>query len=92
MRSEEGRRDWWAIGSVTLGIASVVTCFTIVGGLLLGGVAMVLGWMALRRQEPEDPIPGARTLAMTGIACGGAGVLGATLIVVFWEWFGSLWG
>ncbi|WP_062522096.1 DUF4190 domain-containing protein [Demequina silvatica] len=92
MRSEENRRDWLAIAAVVLGIVSVVTCFTMIGGLLLGGVAMALGWMSLRRQDPEDPIPGARTLAITGIACGAAGVLGAVLIVVFWQQFGSLWG
>ena len=70
-----------AVASLVVGIISLPAVFTLVGGVLLGGVALGLGIAALRRSK-RTGAPG-RGLAIGGIVTGAAGLLLGGLVLAF---------
>lgn len=75
-----------AIAALVLGILALVTFWTVVGGIVLGLVAIVLGVVALRRVRRGTAA--GRGRAITGVVLGTVGLLlgvawGALFIWVF---------
>jgi hypothetical protein len=71
-----------AIAALVLGIAALVLCWTAIGGLLLGLLAVVLGIVALRRARRG--VAGGQGRAIAGLVTGALGlVLGALFLVVY---------
>lgn len=68
-----------AIAALVLGVLALLTCWTIVGGLLLGLLALVLGLVALGRARKGRAA--GKGLAIAGVALGvvGAGIAGVLL-------------
>lgn len=64
-----------AIASMVVGIASLVLCATIFGGIVGGIVAVVLGIIALKKAQ-------SKAMSITGIATGGLAFLIAVIIFV----------
>lgn len=73
-----------AIASLVLGICGIVLCFC--SGFISGGLGIVglpLGIVALRRITKGEADPGAKGLAIAGVACSGVALaLGAVGIVL----------
>lgn len=70
-----------AVASLVVGIVSLPAVLTVVGGVLLGGIALGLGIAALRRSK-RTGAPG-RGLAIGGIVTGAAGLLLGGLVLAF---------
>lgn len=71
----------FAIAALVLGILAVLSCWTVVGGILLGLVAIILGIVGWRRANR-----GAATgkgMAITGVVLGTIGLLLSVVFVVF---------
>ena len=62
-----------AIAALVLGILAVLLCWTVVGGVLLGLIAVVLGAIAARRAKRG--ISTGRGMAISGIVLGVIGLL-----------------
>jgi hypothetical protein len=74
-------RAGMAITALVLGIAALVLCWTAVGGLLLGLLAVVFGIVALRRARRGQA--GGSGRAIAGLVTGAIGlVLGAVFLFV----------
>ena len=65
-----------AIAALVLGVLAVLTSWTVVGGILLGLIAVVLGFMALSRAKRG--LAGGRAMAIIGVI---TGILGIVLSV-----------
>jgi hypothetical protein len=75
-----------AVTALVLGIVALVLCWSGVGGLLFGLLAVPFGIVALRRAGRGQA--GGRGRAIAGLVTGGFGiVLGA---VFLWLWIGVL--
>ncbi len=61
-----------AIAALVLGLFAVLTSLTVVGGVLLGLAAVVLGFVALRRIKRG--LAGGRVMAIIGIIAGLIGI------------------
>jgi lysylphosphatidylglycerol synthetase-like protein (DUF2156 family) len=70
----DSRPKGMAITALVLGVLALVLCWTIIGGLLLGLVALVLGIIAAGRAKRGAA--GGRGMAITGAVLG---VIGAVL-------------
>ncbi len=70
----------YATASLVLGIVSVVLCWTIWGGIVLGVLAVVFGALGIGRTKTGVPGKG---MAVAGIVLGIVGIVGAILMVVF---------
>jgi hypothetical protein len=80
------RGSGMAITALILGIIALLSCWTIVGGILFGLVAIVLGFIASRRAKRG--VAGGRGMAITGIVLG---LLGLVLSVVIVAVIGAFW-
>lgn len=69
-----------AIGALVLGILALLFCWTVVGGILLGLIAIVLGFIASGRAKRG--VATGRGMAITGIVLGLLGLLISVGIVV----------
>jgi hypothetical protein len=77
-----------AITALVLGALAVLTCWTIIGGFLLGIVAIILGMVAASRAKRGTA--GGRGLAITGAVLGLLGVvLAGVLLAVVGSFFNS---
>jgi len=81
------RGSGMAITALVLGIVAILTCWTVVGGILFGLVAVVLGFLASRRAKRGEA--GGRGMAIIGILLGLAAAAISVVIVValgaFWN-------
>lgn len=69
------------IAALVVGILAVVTCWTVVGGVILGLVAIVLGGVARgRAKRGEAGNPG---VALAGLLLGIAGLVLSGVLVAF---------
>lgn len=73
-----------AIAALVLGILALLTFWTIVGGILLGLVAIVLGVVALRRVKKG--LAAGRGLAIAGVVLGILGLLLSLAFVALSAW------
>jgi hypothetical protein len=80
------RGSGMAIAALILGIIALLSCWTIVGGILFGLIAIVLGFVASRRAKRGEA--GGRGMAITGIVLG---LLGLVLSVVIVAVIGAFW-
>lgn len=73
------QRKGLAIAALVLGVLALLTCWTIVGGILLGIAALVVGLVAVSRARKGAG--GGKGLAIAGIVLGvlGAAISGALL-------------
>ena len=70
-----------AITALVLGILAVVFCWTVIGGVLFGLVAIVLGFVASRRARRG--VAAGRGLAIAGIVLGLLGLLLSIALIAF---------
>jgi hypothetical protein len=80
------RGSGMAITALILGIIALLSCWTIIGGIVFGLVAIVLGFVASRRAKRGEA--GGRGMAITGIVLG---LLGLVLSVVIVAVIGAFW-
>jgi hypothetical protein len=80
------RGSGMAITALILGIIALLSCWTIIGGILFGLIAIVLGFIASRRAKRGEA--GGRGMAITGIVLG---ALGLVLSVVIVAVIGAFW-
>ena len=73
-----------AIAALVLGILALLTFWTVVGGILLGLIAIVLGVIALRRVRRG--IAAGRGMAIAGVILGTLGLLGSLAFVALTAW------
>jgi hypothetical protein len=75
------RGSGMAITALILGIIALLSCWTIVGGILFGLVAIVLGFVASGRAKRGEA--GGRGMAITGIVLGVIGLVLGGLLLAF---------
>jgi hypothetical protein len=80
------RGSGMAVTALVLGIIALLSCWTIIGGILFGLIAVVLGIVASRRARRGEA--GGRGMAITGIVLG---LLGLVLSVVIVVVIGAFW-
>lgn len=81
------RGSGMAITALILGIIALLSCWTIIGGILFGLIAIILGFVAARRAKRGEA--GGRGMAITGIVLGALGLILSVVIVAvvgaFWN-------
>jgi hypothetical protein len=83
---QQQRGSGMAITALILGIIALLSCWTIVGGILFGLLAIVLGFVAARRAKRGEA--GGRGMAITGIVLGAVGLILSVVIVAV---IGAFW-
>ncbi|MBO0918218.1 DUF4190 domain-containing protein [Streptomyces laculatispora] len=73
------RSNGLAIAALVLGIVAVLLFWTVLGGILLGLVAIVLGIIAARRARGGRAPHG--TLSIVGAVLGALGLIGSIVII-----------
>ena len=68
-----------AVAALVLGVLALITCWTVIGGVLGGLLAIVLGFFALSRVKRG--LGGGRGMAITGIVLGALGLVLAVALV-----------
>lgn len=82
------RGSGMAIAALVLGILALLTCWTVIGGILLGVVAIVIGIIALRRVKRGEAE--GRPMAIIGIVTGALGLaLAVGLVALSISFFNS---
>ena len=74
-----------AIATLVIGIFAILLCWTVVGGVLLGLLAIVLGIVASGRAKKGQA--GGRGMAITGAVLGGLGLLLSVVFIAISVWF-----
>ncbi len=69
-----------AIAALILGILALLSCWTVVGGIVFGLVAIVLGLFGVRRSRTTNSGSG---MAIGGVILGVLGLLAAVALIVF---------
>jgi hypothetical protein len=75
-----------AVTALVLGVIALLSCWTVIGGILFGLVAVVLGIVAARRAGRGEA--GGRGMAITGIVLG---LVGVGLSVAIVALLGAFW-
>ena len=70
-----------AIAALVLGVLALITCWTVIGGILFGLIAVVLGVVAL--SKARRGLAGGRGMAIAGIVTGALGLVLAIALVSF---------
>lgn len=70
-----------ATAALVLGILAIVTCWTVIGGVLLGVLAIVFGVVAARKARRGEA--GGHGRAVAGIATGAVGLILAVALIAF---------
>ena len=70
-----------ATAALVLGILAIVTCWTVIGGVLLGLLAIVLGVLAARKARRGEADGHGRAVA--GVVTGAVGLLLAVALIAF---------
>lgn len=77
----QSRSKGMAIAALVIGILAILLCWTIVGGILLGLIAVVLGLVAAGRAKRG--VAGGRGMAITGAVLGLVGaILSGVLVAI----------
>ncbi|WP_084435922.1 DUF4190 domain-containing protein [Aldersonia kunmingensis] len=74
------RGNGLAIAALVIGIFALLLCWTIVGGIGLGLIALVLGFIALSRSRSDGA--GGGGMAIGGIVLGVLGVIASIVLIV----------
>ena len=74
-------RNGLGIAALVLGIAAVLLFWTLVGGIILGIVALVLGIIGFRRGRRGQATNG--TMSLVGAILGVLGLLGSLVVIGF---------
>ena len=69
-----------AIWALVLGIGALLLCWTIVGGIGLGIIALILGLIAFIRSRRDNR--GGGGMAITGVVLGVLGIIASVVLVV----------
>lgn len=77
--STNGVRNGLGTAAMVLGIIGVITCWTVIGGIILGLLAIVLGAIARRRVERGEATNGG--VALSGVILGLVGLVLAVALV-----------
>jgi uncharacterized membrane protein len=80
MYGVQQKKNGMALTSMILGIISLV-----VGGIILGTLAVIFGSIGLSRINKDPSLPG-KGQAIAGLICGVLGIIGAIVILII---FGS---
>ncbi|SDJ48328.1 protein of unknown function [Frankineae bacterium MT45] len=75
------RGSGMATAALVLGILALVTCWTVIGGLILGVLAVIFGTVAARRAGRGEA--DGRGRAIAGVVTGVLGVVLAVGLIVF---------
>ncbi len=70
-----------AVAALVLGILALLSSITVVGGILLGLAAIILGIVASKRAKRGEA--GGKGMAITGVVTGTLGILGAIGLIAF---------
>lgn len=79
-------KNGMGIAALVTAIIGLILCFTVAGGIILGLVAVVLGFIARGRAKRGEATNGG--LALGAIALGGLAILAGAVFVAIWF---SLW-
>ncbi|MBB4684484.1 DUF4190 domain-containing protein [Amycolatopsis jiangsuensis] len=75
-------RNGFGITALVLGILALVFCWTVIGGIVLGVIALVLGILGVKRANRREATN--KGVAVSGIVTGSIGlVIGALFAIVF---------
>lgn len=77
---QQAPKNGLGIAALVLGILAILSCFTIIGGILFGIIAIVLGFVGRGRAKKGLATNGG--VALAGIITGVLGLLAAIAIVV----------
>ena len=81
-----------AVAALVLGICSVFFMWIIVGGLVMGTVAVVFGHLAFKRiaqaQIAGAPLSG-KGMAVAGLITGYAGIVAGVIHIAFYLWLAA---
>lgn len=75
-----GHRNGFGIAALVLGLLAAVLFWTVIGGILLGVLAVVFGILGHRRKKRGEASNGA--MAIIGAVAGALAVIGSSLILV----------
>lgn len=84
-----GPRNGLGIAALIAAIAGLVLCWSIVGGLIVGVVAIVLGFLGHGRAKRGEATNGG--VAITGIVLGGIAVVLSLVFIAIWVTLGVRW-
>ena len=70
-----------AVAALVVGVLALVTCWTVIGGVVFGLVAIVLGLLAL--SKARKGLAGGRGMAIGGIVTGALGLVLAGALFAF---------
>jgi hypothetical protein len=77
-----GRRNGMGIAALVLGIVAILSCWTAVGGMLAGLLAVIFGLVGRGRSRRREATNGG--MALTGVILGVIGLLLGVLFLVFY--------
>ncbi len=78
-QTQPRRGSGMAIAALVLGVLALLTCWTVIGGILLGVIAVVLGLVALSRIRKG--LAEGKVMAVIGIVTGVLGVVLAIALI-----------
>ncbi|UGU34863.1 DUF4190 domain-containing protein [Mycolicibacterium smegmatis] len=84
-----GPRNGLGIAALIAAIAGLVLCWSIIGGLIVGVVAIVLGFLGHGRAKRGEATNGG--VAIAGIVLGGIAVVLSLAFIAIWATLGFKW-
>ncbi|SCK56759.1 hypothetical protein H181DRAFT_05304 [Streptomyces sp. WMMB 714] len=72
-------RNGMGVAALTLGLIGAVLFWTLIGGIVLGLLALIFGIVGYRRSKRGEATNG--TLAMVGAIIGGLALVGSTIVL-----------
>ncbi|ULN50603.1 DUF4190 domain-containing protein [Mycolicibacterium goodii] len=84
-----GPRNGLGIAALITAIAGLVLCWSIIGGIVVGAVAIVLGFLGHSRAKRGEATNGG--VAITGIVLGGIAVVLSLAFIAIWVTLGVRW-
>lgn len=77
-------RNGFGVAALTLGVAAALLFWTVLGGAVLGLLALIFGIAGYRRGQRGEATNG--TLALSGALVGGFGLMGSAVMLAFIVW------
>ncbi len=68
-----------AIAALVLGVLALITCWTVIGGILFGLLAIALGFVAMSRAKRG--LSGGRGMAIAGVVLGALGLILSIVLI-----------
>ncbi|WP_220096343.1 DUF4190 domain-containing protein [Mycolicibacterium goodii] len=84
-----GPRNGLGVAALIAAIAGLVLCWSIIGGIVVGAVAIVLGFLGQARAKRGEATNGG--VAVTGIVLGGIAVVLSLAFIAIWVTLGVRW-